>query len=163
MGAGDLRKVAYTKVHLRLLKQIYIGGCPRTYEGCPSGWDHSEGTCVPPPHYDGLCSSFNESLIRTRPLEAREATAWKCRMSWPCSGHCSRDFHGCPVSWTDMGRGLCIAPETYRGICSPATDFAELSASQKAVWAERCDATWPCMQSEQILQKQTRTENGPIV
>ena len=38
---GSLRsswQAAYAKVHLRVLKYVYTGGCPRDMSGCPTEW-----------------------------------------------------------------------------------------------------------------------------
>ena len=31
-------QAAYVKAHLRVVKYVYAGGCPRDMTGCPSGW-----------------------------------------------------------------------------------------------------------------------------
>ena len=49
--------------------------------------------------------------------------------------------------WVGVGQ-LCVAPETYDGICSPAMDFESYSTEDKAQWSVMCGVAWcgflPC-------------------
>lgn len=127
-------------VATKLAKQLHIGGCPRNYGGCPVGWLTSGDACAPPDDYDGLCAAVNADTFSDA---EKEAFAWKCKASWPCKAACKLDFSGCPQQWADDG-GLCVAPASYDGMCSPAMQFASLSAHDKAKWASVCNARWPC-------------------
>ena len=133
---------AFAKVLERVQKLVFVGGCPRTFEGCPQGWQVDGGSkCQPSAEYDGTCTAF-----RLRDFEARsdkEAFALKCRLSWPCKDVCAKDFSSCPDQWSSAD-GVCHAPKTYAGMCSPSTDFSAFSSTQKIQWASLCDAPWPC-------------------
>ena len=51
-------KAAYLLVHQNVVKQAYIGGCPRAYsKACPKDWSESAGGCEPPEEYTGPCAS----------------------------------------------------------------------------------------------------------
>lgn len=160
---SDLKQATYKKVHQRVLKHIYIGGCPRTYLGCPAGWAEEKGTCSPPSNYNGLCGSLDLASFKERSLQSKEDLAWKCQMSWPCLGACLKGFHTCPKHWVHLGNSLCIAPETYTGMCSPATDFSMLSLNQKAAWASQCDSTWPCLNDVVVSHRRNQTRDGPVL
>ena len=139
--SNRLETTAFAMVHERVLKLAYVGGCPRDMSGCPTSWaDQSDGVCEPPEDYDGLCSAID---VRGLNHEQKEDFAWKCRASWPCAPSCKLDFATCPDSWDNLD-GLCLAPSTYDGTCSPAMLFASFTSQQKAEWASRCSARWPC-------------------
>merc|ERR1719181_1006348 len=136
---SDLAKAAYARVHQRLVKSIYVGGCPRDFSGCPKGWVAEGDMCSPPGDYDGLCGPINFGQASGA---EQEALAWKCRASFPCASAvtCSKDFSACPETWTHLGNGLCIAPVEYKGMCSPATDFSTFSSFDKTSWSAKCHA-----------------------
>ena len=139
--SSRLEITAFAMVHERVLKLAYVGGCPRDMRGCPTSWaDQSDGVCEPPEDYDGLCSAID---VRGLNHEQKEDIAWKCRASWPCTSSCKLDFATCPDAWDNLD-GLCLAPSTYDGTCSPAMLFASFTSQQKAEWASRCSARWPC-------------------
>ena len=85
-------QAAYIKVHERVLKQIYVGGCLRAYTECPSGWaeikalmhvtsfhnvfpagHRIQGLCEPSPSYDGLCGPLNMTVFEARSPREKEA------------------------------------------------------------------------------------------
>jgi len=154
---SELAEVAYRRVHARLQKYVYTGGCPRDWRDCPLGWQGSAGMCTPPPAYDGLCGSFS---VEQMSLKSKEDMAWKCRMEWPCSPICHRDYSRCPKGWRVDGR-LCLADTVYQGICSPAMDFADWPARQRAQWAVDCEAEWPCVESVS-LPGDGQVRDGPV-
>ena len=138
-----LETVAFAMVQSRLLKLVYVGGCPRDMSGCPTFWaEQSNGVCEPPEDYDGLCVAID---VKGLAVEEKEDFAWKCRASWPCTPSCKLDFEGCPATWQNLN-GLCLAPSVYDGICSPAMLFSSFTPKQKAEWAAMCSARWPCVQ-----------------
>lgn len=47
---------------------------------------------------------------------------------------------GCPQDWTRVDN-ICIAPDSYAGMCSPALDSAKTD-KEKATWGMMCEATW---------------------
>ena len=62
----DLKQSAYARVHLYVLRELYIGGCPRNTSACPFGWvDGSSGSCEPPAGYTGLCAGFQGDMSPT--------------------------------------------------------------------------------------------------
>jgi len=140
-----LATAAFAMVQTRVLKAEYVGGCPRDMNGCPSLWaDQSNGLCEPPDDYEGLCVAFN---ARGFSVAEKEQFAWKCRASWPCVPSCKLDFETCPDSWENLN-GLCLAPSSYDGVCSPAMMFSSFTRQQKAEWAAMCSARWPCASFE---------------
>merc|ERR1719189_417780 len=139
-----LRQVAYAKVHERLLKYVYVGGCQRTYRGCPLDWSlDSSGRCQPPTEYGGLCGPLNLKHSDALEISEKESLAWRCRLSWPCEHACQKDLTSCPLGWENV-EGLCLAPSSYSGICSPATDFSRFAKGQRGDWSILCDAEFPC-------------------
>jgi CPW-WPC domain-containing protein len=139
--SNRLATVAFAMVQARVLKSEYVGGCPRDMSGCPTSWaDQSSGLCEPPGDYDGLCVATDVNGLS---IEQKEDFAWKCKASWPCSPSCKLDFETCPDKWDNLN-GLCLAPSSYDGICSPAMMFSSFTSQQKAEWAAMCGARWPC-------------------
>ena len=136
-----LATVAFALVQARVQKAEFVGGCPRDMSGCPTFWaDQGNGFCEPPEDYDGLCVAID---VEGFSIEDKEAFAWKCRASWPCAPSCKLDFETCPKSWENLD-GLCLAPSSYDGMCSPAMIFSSFTLHQKAEWAAMCSASWPC-------------------
>ena len=118
----------------------FVGGCTRVVDGCPFGWlAGPSGECSPPAAYDGPCAATD---LSTYSGLQKEEFALKCRVGWPCR-ECRTNFGGCPVGWQAVGK-LCVAPETYDGMCSPVMEFGSLSGNDLARWAATCGARWPC-------------------
>lgn len=140
MTLASAQRSAYIMVHERMLKQIFIGGCPREYSGCPVGWTGADGACSPPASYDGYCGAQNLSGLSSSQLED---FAWRCRAQWPCSASCARDFSACPSGYQRQG-GSCVATKAYAGPCSPTTNFSGMSDADKSAWASMCQTSFPC-------------------
>ena len=118
----------------------FVGGCPRVLDGCPFGWlAGPSGECSPPAAYDGSCAATDFSSYSS---SQKEEFALRCRVEWPCRA-CRTNFAGCPVGWQSVGK-LCVAPETYDGMCSPVMEFGSFSGVDLARWAATCSARWPC-------------------
>lgn len=118
----------------------FVGGCPRHLDGCPYGWsESSSGECGPPTAYNGPCVATDLSSFS---ISQKEDFALKCGAGWPCR-ECKTNFAGCPLGWQAAGR-LCLAPETYDGMCSPVMEFGSLSGRHLSRWAAMCGARWPC-------------------
>ena len=143
---NELAKLAYEVVHVRLLKNKFLGGCPRNFDVCPTGWVNSSWICQPPSSYEGLCDALP---LRDRALKFKEDFAWRCKADFPCQNPCVKDFASCPTQWNNLGGGLCVAAADYNGMCSPATDFSGYTVQKKASWATSCGATW-CSYSSMI-------------
>merc|ERR1712183_649193 len=137
----EILESAYGFTRARLLKYIFLGGCPRDMGiACAIGWNiDSAGKCVPPPDYDGLCGPMYLSGL---PLSRIEEYALKCRLHYPCKQPCAKNFNGCPQDWNGI-EGICFAA-AYSGQCSPTQDFRKMSFEQKAEWSVTCQADWPC-------------------
>lgn len=139
--SNHLATVAFAMVQTRVLKSEYVGGCSRDMSGCPTLWaDQGNGLCEPPEDYDGFCVAMDVGGLDG---EQKEEFAWKCQASWPCAQSCKLDFETCPETWENMN-GLCLAPSSYDGICSPAMVFSSFTQTQKAEWAATCGTRWPC-------------------
>ena len=136
---SELAETAYMLVHANVLKQNFIGGCIRDYGDCPRNWVAVDGNCVPPIDYVGFCGPIELQKLAAIQIEE---FSWRCKAAFPCVSSCVKDFSACPEQWVDAGAGLCLAPLEYEGICSPATDFNALSASQKASWGSQCGVDW---------------------
>jgi len=137
----QLKTAAFAMIQARLLKFEYAGGCPREMVGCPTFWaDQGDGLCAPPDDYDGLCAATD---VKGLSVEEKEVFAWKCKASWPCAPSCKLVFGTCPDTWQNID-GLCLAPLSYDGTCSPAMRFTSFTPQQKAEWAAMCSARWPC-------------------
>merc|ERR1712232_75948 len=57
---------------------------------------------------------------------------------------CTRDTTACPAGFTTADGGICTPTDAYTGPCSTAEDFASMSITAKARWADSCLTTWPC-------------------
>jgi len=161
VGAG-MSQAAYVAARARLLKLIYVGGCPRDMSArCPSKWSESAGnTCSPPDDYDGRCSAVAVTDLDT--VNRKEEFSWKCHAEWPCHASCKREFATCPQAWRSVGR-LCVAPGVYDGICSPVMDFESYSVDDKTHFSLMCNVAWPCRDQIQDNAVSERDMNGPIV
>merc|ERR1712232_1246769 len=142
----DLREAAYQIMRSKVLRLRFLGGCPRDMTSdCPRSWSQVEGgACAPPTGYDGLCGD----IVFSKPSMSasdKEELSLKCRAEWPCTPACAKNLQGCPNDWEDF-EGLCVAPEHYDGMCSPAMDFQTWSNRQKSDWAALCGADWPCLE-----------------
>merc|ERR1712184_234921 len=118
----ELQQAALVLVKARMNEFLFLGGCPRDMSAeCPLDWTATEAGCRPPAAYDGLCGvvRFHGPDVSAVQMERLAVT---CRASWPCKVPCSRVLHGCPDGWHSID-GLCLAPDTYRGPCSPAVHF----------------------------------------
>lgn len=132
---------------IRLKKYWRTGQCFRNYSiTCPVGWRESpKGSkiCVPrlTTEYTGPC----HQKINTRGLQLNqlEELAWRCGVDWACKSPLKKDFSKCPLNWINVGKRLCIAPPSYEGPCSPATDFANTSERDIATWSFKCRAPFP--------------------
>jgi len=160
--ASGLDQAAYAAARIRLLKFIFVGGCPRDVSAqCPAGWDMNKQktSCTPPEDYDGRCGETAAADLDG--VEKKEAFAWRCRASWPCQASCKRDFDKCPQAWQGVGR-VCAAPADYDGICSAAMDFESYSLGDKRHWTLMCGVDWPCKGSEEQLAGNRNDVNGPL-
>lgn len=118
----------------------YVGACERDLRGCPSGWsENGSGLCSPSSGYDGPCVDVDISAFT--PAQ-KDEFAVSCEVAWPCAP-CITDFSACPAGWSPIGR-LCIAPDSYAGLCSPVADFSGFAHADKAVWSASCAVRWPC-------------------
>ncbi|CAD7975007.1 unnamed protein product, partial [Amoebophrya sp. A120] len=133
-----LTKDSFIAVHIALRKQLFAGGCPMNFSGCPVGFDSAGAVCVPGSSYSGFCGERNFS---TMDLANKVDWAWRCGAAWPCSSKSTEFAAPCPQEWSQTVAG-CSAPPTYAGICSPTTDFTDMTDEDKARWAADCDATW---------------------
>ena len=137
---SELTDNAYIIVSEILRKQKYLGGCSRDMRGCPRGWADSTGGCIPPQDYNGLCGRIDFNKFT---FSMKEDVTVQCRLNWPCSSKLTDFASTCPQGWTQIDAGLCLAPEGYAGICSPATDFSKFDRNQKAKWSAFCNVAWP--------------------
>ena len=140
MNLAALRSDAFVLTHLQLRKQLHVGGCSRDYSiGCPVGFVDNGSTCSPSSDYTGPCGSRNLKSFST---SQKEDFAFKCGVSWPCSGMQSPSYAGCPTGWQSGEGGVCMAPSSYGGICSPTTNFGSFSETEKAQWSAFCGVNW---------------------
>merc|ERR1711953_176717 len=137
---SELITAAEAAVNEALLKQRYIGGCPRDTTGCPKTWTSDQsGTCSPSGDYAGGCG---ETEVSSLSAVEKEEFAVMCKAEWPCA-RSLQSYEGCPIGWSAVGAVLCVAPPSYDGMCSPAMDFGAFSVEQKAAWAASCHTRWP--------------------
>lgn len=130
-----------------------MDACPggRDYSmTCPQGWqDEGTGFCEAPAGFETKCArsyDFAEMDVRMR-----QELAETCGFHWPCQGSCQQDFsQTCPEDWQEvpMNPGMCTAPATYTGICSFSVNTANMTADQKAAFASKCAARFPCFGSD---------------
>jgi CPW-WPC domain-containing protein len=131
---------AYLLVHANLMRELNIGGCPRDYAGCPSGWGLEGQICVPPAEYSGFCGATD---INSFAAGKKEQFAQACEAPFPCADSCSPNFSACPTGWQSEG-GNCVAPSSYHGICSSTSSLGGMSDSARSSWAATCGVTFPC-------------------
>ena len=131
---------AYLLVHANLMRELNVGGCPREYAACPSGWGFEGQICVPPAEYAGFCGATD---LNGLDAAKKEQFAQMCEAPFPCQDTCAPNFSVCPAGWRAEG-GNCIAPSGYSGICSSTTSLSALSEAAKASWAAMCGARFPC-------------------
>ena len=75
-----------------------------------------------------------------------------------CQG-CTRDYAAqCPEGWKELSHGSCAALSGYDGPCAAFAYFSGMSAGEKADYARRCEACWPCLSGG----APAREQNGPV-
>merc|ERR1719473_814204 len=142
-------------VRQNLIKLVHIGGCPRDYSGCPSGWAKSGDQCNPPSGYTGFCETINASSS----ADQKENDAAKCEASWPCANFCQKDFSGCPAGWSSQGDGCAPGPG-YNGVCGNA-DFSQIKGDKRrARLAAFCEFQWPCNSANKSLNTRSVSNQG---
>ena len=136
LALSSLKNDAFVAAHMAVRRYVHVGMCPRAYEGCPVGWVSADGGCSPGSNYDGFCGARSFSGTG---VAQKEDFAFRCGVSWPCADSTASYDSACPRGWKASESG-CIAPSSYAGICSPATNFSGWSAESKARWAAMCGA-----------------------
>lgn len=132
--------------------------CPNGYEPADIEWHAyraSTGTrCEVTPTYEGTC----EPEAEFAGLQEKRTFSRRCATSWPCVDDCE-SHHGtsvCPVSWTHIGEGVCVAPDHYKKTgCQLIKKFSGWSSKMKLQFATQCNVRWGCRindSSEQPLR-----------
>mmetsp|Transcript_83125 Transcript_83125/g.248015 ORF Transcript_83125/g.248015 Transcript_83125/m.248015 type:complete len:114 (+) Transcript_83125:290-631(+) len=68
---------------------------------------------------------------------------------FPGCPSCARDYQQtCPKAWVESPRGICGAPDAYRGPCAPIAYLRSMPDEQKVWFETRCMACWPCSQGQ---------------
>lgn len=131
-----------------------VDACERNWDApCPQGYslkdipfdefaDAPGSACVMDLGGDVLC----EQEISFADHPSKMEFARRCDVSWPCKRQCGNDiFEGCPEEWTDIGDGLCVAPNNYKvSGCQLVQKFQGWSAQLKSAFAEKCKVVWFC-------------------
>ncbi|CEM03364.1 unnamed protein product [Vitrella brassicaformis CCMP3155] len=110
---------------------------------CPQGWiDIGGGKCRAPAAYMARCSrEFTFALLNEVQKQHWSAS---CSVHWPCVSECERDYlANCPMGWTDLMNGTCVAPPSYTK-CKSEEPLALLKPALKMAFAKRCDVLYPC-------------------
>jgi CPW-WPC domain-containing protein len=75
---------------------------------------------------------------------AAEAAAIRTERNSPSLFACEADFSApCPDGW-QLSAGVCHAHDSYSGPCESSRRFSVEDNSEKQVFAEDCNAPWPC-------------------
>lgn len=121
---------------------------------CPSGYSPkdipynefgaTEGmTCVQDLLHDGPC----EYEVSFADDDAKFAFAARCRTSWPCESGCEDIPTNCPIDWIHIGRGSCVAPNSYKTAvpgCALLQDFRGWKPKMKREFSVKCQVQWSC-------------------
>lgn len=125
--------------------------CSRDFSQlCPEGWaDAGDGnTCMAPVSYEGKCGPLL-NLGGFTPSQKRQQAA-KCGMSYACLDACTPDASKpCPLGWLEDVNHDCLAPVGYSGRCVGRKNFEGMRKTEKKLWADTCDVTWPCRRTHQ--------------
>jgi len=131
--------------------------CARNYAlPCPNGYasktmnaieygDASGDACV------AISETECEYEISFRDAAEKASFARRCSTSWPCESTC--EFaSGCPIDWTAIGEGMCVAPSSYkREGCSLLLEGVfEWPRSKKVEFAKQCGVRWQCASGESV-------------
>lgn len=139
----------------------YTGQCKRNYaQTCPNGWEYNEnGVCLAPNDYNGPCEEYKDAGMS---IQEKEEFAWRCQVEWPCVDELPlKDGIDCPLEWAQISQGICIAPNSYEGICPPILDISDLDIESKAAYEVTCDLRWP--REEKLVEKpDVRKIEGPV-
>ena len=58
---------------------------------------------------------------------------------------CQRNWEApCPDGWRSLGQGPCEGPPFYAGGCAVMQSFAGVAVHERATFAAKCEAVWPC-------------------
>jgi len=120
--------------------------CKRDYSRlCPEGWsDAGDGnTCLAPIDFQGPCAPQLEMGGLTAQQKRQQAA--RCGASYGCLGACAQDAsQPCPLGWHEDVNHDCLAPVGYSGRCVGRKNFRGMKNTEKQIWANKCDVTWPC-------------------
>merc|ERR1739845_83417 len=76
-------------------------------------------------------------------------------------GECARDYSElCPMHWSQVSGGMCLAPASYDGVCQAAAFFSKMSSGDKTNYEKRCSVCWPC--STQHAEVSPAPPCGPV-
>lgn len=111
---------------------------------CPSSWKEiGDGFCSAPAEAGAKCATMYKFDDMT--VDAKQDLAITCSFSWPCKVSCDQDYSSaCPEGWTETMANLCMAPADYAGECEYSIDTAQMTASQKLAFANKCAVVFPC-------------------
>lgn len=98
-----------------------------------------------------------ESMVTFEGAADKHLFSNRCGVQWPCVNDCDGigASEPCPVDWTHIGDGLCVAGANYKTIgCPPVGTYRGWSRAMRLEYAEQCGIVWPCPGS-------TSVQNGP--
>ncbi|EDL44447.1 hypothetical protein, conserved [Plasmodium vivax] len=116
---------------------------------CPLNWQQvGEHRCKAPTEYDGPCPKI-ANLKKYISAEGKRSVENVCLVNWPYTvtvNQYQRDYSApCPIGWSPMDNGLCLAPENYQksAKCSDEVAFAAMSSQQKDSHSTACEVDFP--------------------
>ncbi|EUD67691.1 hypothetical protein C922_01877 [Plasmodium inui San Antonio 1] len=125
---------------------------------CPLNWKQiGQHRCKAPTDYDGPCPEI-ANLKKYKSEEGKRSIENVCLVNWPYTvtiNEYQRDYSApCPIGWSPMDNGLCLAPENYRksAKCSDEVLFAAMSSQQKESHSIACEVDFPFKERDHCLR-----------
>ncbi|ANQ09624.1 Uncharacterized protein PCOAH_00041970 [Plasmodium coatneyi] len=125
---------------------------------CPLNWQQiGEHRCKSPTDYDGPCPKM-ANLKKYKSEEGKRSIENVCLVNWPYTvtvNQYQRDYSApCPIGWSPMDNGLCLAPENYKksAKCKDEVSFATMSSEQKDSYSTACEVDFPFKERDHCLR-----------
>lgn len=125
---------------------------------CPRGWINmmDSGVCKAPDDYTAPYNCPKITHFDYMDRKEKEEFSKKCNVKWLCIENAERDYSKCPLFFkyvsSGKDKGKCEPTQAYKGPCKESQELLSFSLEQKYNFEEICEAQFPNLQKENIVQ-----------